>query len=86
MVFILGDEMANKFNADKARELSFKNDNKITHLINEIKNAATKGLHFVNVECISSDQKFLLEELGFIVSYPPLSKDLCYIGHYTIEW
>ena len=78
--------MAGKFNADKARELSFKNDNKITHLIAEIKNAATKGLQFVNVECITSDQKILLEELGFVVSYPPLSKDLCYIGHYTIEW
>jgi hypothetical protein len=86
MGFILEDKMAGKFNANEARKLSLKNNNKIVYLIAEIKNAAKKGLQFVNVECISSDQKFLLEELGFVVSYPPLSKDLCYIGHYTIEW
>lgn len=79
MVFILGDEMANKFNADKARELSFKNDNKITHLIFKIKEAATKGLCFISVARISTKQKILLEDLGFIIGY---SNDGCY----TIEW
>lgn len=77
--------MAGKFNANEARKLSIKNDNKITHLIFKIKEAATKGLYFISVECISSDQKILLEELGFVVSYHTSTEDICY-RHYTIEW
>jgi len=79
MVFILEDKMAVKFNANEARKLSFKNDNKITHLILKIKEAATKGLCFISVERISTKQKILLEDLGFSIGY---SNDGCY----TIEW